>query len=58
MAQVGDLVLAPIREAIDRCAIPSAAATVTLRLGVLGKNAEVVGGIAMASSLHGTTVTG
>jgi predicted NBD/HSP70 family sugar kinase len=58
LAEVGDLVLAPMREAIDRCAIRSAAATVRLGLGVLGEKAEVVGGIAMASILHGATVTG
>ena len=58
MAQVGKMVLTPMREAIDRCAIPSAAATVELRIGVLGENAEVVGAIAMASILHGSVGTG
>jgi predicted NBD/HSP70 family sugar kinase len=55
MAQVGRIVLAPMREALDRCAIPSAAATVVLGLGVL-ENAEVVGAIALASILHGAAV--
>jgi len=58
MAEVGDLVLAPMREAIDRCAIPSAAATVELRLCELGKSADLVGALAMASILHGSPLTG
>ena len=31
MAEAGELILQPLREAIDRCAIPSAAASVELR---------------------------
>jgi predicted NBD/HSP70 family sugar kinase len=58
MAQVGDIVLAPMREAIDRCAIPSAAATVELRICELGENADVVGALALASILHGTAQIG
>lgn len=54
MARVGSLVLPPMREAIDRCAIPSAAATVDLRLGELGEDADVMGALAVASVLHGS----
>jgi predicted NBD/HSP70 family sugar kinase len=57
MAEVGDMVLAPMREAIDRCAIPSAAASVDLRLGELGENADVMGALAQAAVLHGSAVT-
>jgi len=53
MARVGDMVLTPMREAIDRCAIPSAAATVELRVSELGDNAEVMGAVALASIRHG-----
>jgi len=51
MAEAGDLVMHPLREALDRCAIPSAAATVELRLSELGDEADVIGAIALASSL-------
>jgi predicted NBD/HSP70 family sugar kinase len=54
MARVGDLVLAPLREAVDRCAIPSAAATVRLRTAELGESADVLGAIMAASVLHGS----
>ncbi|MHB1473569.1 MAG: ROK family transcriptional regulator [Dermatophilaceae bacterium] len=54
MARVGEMVLTPMREAIDRCAIPSAAATVDLRVSELGENAEVMGALAVASIRHGT----
>lgn len=54
MALVGEIVLTPMREAIDRCAIPSAAATVELRLCDLGESADVVGALTLASILHGT----
>jgi len=53
MARAGAMVLTPMREAIDRCAIPSAAATVDLRVSELGESAEVVGALAVASIRHG-----
>ena len=55
MAQVGQMILKPMREAIDRCAIPSAAATVHLRLGELGENADVLGALTLASILSGAS---
>ncbi|MFB6724797.1 ROK family protein [Kribbella sp. NPDC056345] len=51
LAEAGDLVLLPLREALDRCAIPSAAATVELRPAALGDDADVLGAIHLASLL-------
>jgi len=51
MAEAGDLILVPLREALDRCAIPSAAATVELRPAQLGDEADVLGAIELASVL-------
>jgi predicted NBD/HSP70 family sugar kinase len=51
IAEAGDLVLLPLREALDRCAIPSAAATVELRPAALGDDADVLGAINLASLL-------
>jgi predicted NBD/HSP70 family sugar kinase len=58
MARVGKIVLAPMRDAIDRCAIPSAAASVDLRPCELGENADVMGALAVASILHGAASSG
>jgi len=57
MAEAGDLVLDPLREALDRCAIPSAAATVELRRAELGDDADIVGAIHLASVLSHTQAT-
>jgi hypothetical protein len=43
--------MVPLREALDRCAIPSAAATVELRPAELGDEADVLGAIELASIL-------
>src|SRR5215207_6527713 len=51
MAEAGDLIMVPLREALDRCAIPSAAATVELRAAELGDEADVLGAIQLASVL-------
>ncbi|MFC0628254.1 ROK family transcriptional regulator [Kribbella deserti] len=51
MAEAGDLVLVPLREALDRCAIPSAAATVDLRPAELGDEADVIGALSLAAAL-------
>lgn len=50
IARVGDLVLDPMREAIERCAIPSAAHSVELRVGRLWDEAEVAGALLLADS--------
>jgi predicted NBD/HSP70 family sugar kinase len=51
MAEAGELIMVPLREALDRCAIPSAAATVELRPAELGDEADVQGAITLASAL-------
>jgi len=45
------------REALDRCAIPSAAATVDLRPAELGDEADIVGAIHRASMLSHTDIS-
>ncbi|MGL4176060.1 MAG: ROK family transcriptional regulator [Dermatophilaceae bacterium] len=51
VARVGEMVLAPMRDAIERCAIPSAAATVDVRCGALAADeADVVGALALADA--------
>ncbi|MGL5867067.1 MAG: ROK family transcriptional regulator [Dermatophilaceae bacterium] len=51
LARVGEMVLAPMREAIERCAIPSAAATVDVRVGAIAPDeADVVGALALADA--------
>lgn len=57
LAEAGDLVLLPLREALDRCAIPSAAATVELRPTALGDDADVLGAIHLASLLSHSHAT-
>ena len=55
LAQAGDVLLDPIRHAVSRSAIPSAAATVRIVPGDLGRRAEVLGALALVltSSLVG-----
>jgi predicted NBD/HSP70 family sugar kinase len=49
MARVGELVLGPMRDVIERCAIPSAAASVEVRVGALTpEEADVLGALALA----------
>jgi len=49
VARVGELVLRPMREAVERCAIPSAVASVKLRPGRLApEQADVRGALALA----------
>jgi predicted NBD/HSP70 family sugar kinase len=58
MAEAGKLIMVPMREALDRCAIPSAAATVELRPAELGDEADVLGAIWLASALsHSRAMT-
>lgn len=53
VARVGEVVLAPMREAIERCAIPSAAATVEVRVGDLPpEEADVRGALALADQVR------
>ena len=48
--QVGELVLAPLRESVARYAIPSAARRLSVVSGGLGARAEVLGALALALS--------
>jgi predicted NBD/HSP70 family sugar kinase len=57
MAEAGKLIMEPMREALDRCAIPSAAATVELRPAELGDEADVLGAIWLASALSHSRAT-
>ncbi len=53
MARVGEVLLHPMREAIERCAIPSAAASVTVQLGELDpEEADVKGALALAEQVR------
>jgi predicted NBD/HSP70 family sugar kinase len=47
LAGAGDLLIGPMRDAVDRYAITSAAADVTVTGGVLGERAEVLGALAL-----------
>jgi predicted NBD/HSP70 family sugar kinase/biotin operon repressor len=49
MAAAGDILLDPLREAVDRYAIPSAAQDVRITGGVLGERAEVLGALELAA---------
>jgi hypothetical protein len=53
VARVGDLLLQPIRDAIERCAIPSAAASVRVVVGALPlEEADVLGALALADQVR------
>ncbi|MGO9958834.1 MAG: ROK family protein [Solirubrobacteraceae bacterium] len=47
LAQTGDVLLAPIAAAIERHSVAPAAASVTVRAGLLGERAEVLGAAAL-----------
>jgi predicted NBD/HSP70 family sugar kinase/biotin operon repressor len=49
MSAAGDVVLDPLREAVSRYAIPSAAQDVRITGGVLGDRAEVLGALELAA---------
>ncbi|HET7474687.1 MAG TPA: ROK family transcriptional regulator [Dermatophilaceae bacterium] len=55
LSVMGALVLDPVRESIERCAIPSAAASVTTVLTQLGEDAETTGALVAASQLQAAT---
>jgi predicted NBD/HSP70 family sugar kinase len=53
VARVGEIVLKPMRDAIERCAIPSAAASVDVRVGALAPEAaDVLGALALADQVR------
>jgi predicted NBD/HSP70 family sugar kinase/biotin operon repressor len=49
MSAAGDVLLDPLREAVNRYAIPSAAQDVRITVGVLGDRAEVLGALELAA---------
>ena len=49
VSAAGDVLLDPMQEAVDRYAIPSAAADVRITRGVLGERAEVLGALELAA---------
>src|SRR5207253_2510924 len=53
LGAAGDLLLQPLRDALARAAIPSAASDVDVVAGILGERAEVLGGIALVLRGHG-----
>lgn len=52
LARVGSIITDPMLAAVERCAIPSAAATVELREARLEADADVVGALAVAETRH------
>ncbi|MGD9528391.1 ROK family protein [Pseudonocardia sp.] len=48
LAQAGDLLLAPMRQVIARCGVPSAVDGIRLTTATLGARAHVLGGITLA----------
>jgi predicted NBD/HSP70 family sugar kinase len=51
LAKVGTIITAPLRASLERCAIPSAAASVEVVLGELDTDADVVGALVSAAAL-------
>lgn len=51
LAKVGALITTPMRTSLERCAIPSAAASVVVRSGQLDTDADVVGALVAATTL-------
>lgn len=49
LAQAGELILGPVRHALDRYAIPSAVSTLELVVAELGARAQLLGALALAS---------
>jgi predicted NBD/HSP70 family sugar kinase len=51
LSRVGSIITKPMRASLERCAIPSAAASVVVRTGELDTDADVVGALAAAVAL-------
>jgi predicted NBD/HSP70 family sugar kinase len=51
LAKVGPIITTPMRVSLERCAIPSAAASVVVRFGQLDTDADVVGALVAATTL-------
>ena len=57
LARTGDLLLDAMREGVERGAIPSAAASVSLVPGALGDDAEVRGALLRASAARSARIS-
>ena len=51
LSRVGSIIISPMRASLERCAIPSAAASVVLRESELETDADVVGALVCAAAL-------
>lgn len=51
LAKVGTIITTPMRASLERCAIPSAAASVVVRSGQLDTDADVIGALVAATTL-------
>lgn len=61
LAEVGTIITVPLQTALERCAIPSAAASVRVEVAALGTDADVVGGLVAAdlrAPLHEAVAAG
>ena len=56
LSKVGDMIAGPMRASLERCAIPSAAASVEVRSSELDTDADVVGALVSAAALVPATV--
>jgi predicted NBD/HSP70 family sugar kinase len=52
LTRVGDVINGPMLASLERCAIPSAAASVSLREAQLDTDADVVGALAVAEERY------
>ena len=52
LARSGEVLLGPLGDAIERCAIPSAGASVKVVPAELGDEAELIGALSVAADLH------
>ncbi|KRF28918.1 ROK family transcriptional regulator [Phycicoccus sp. Soil802] len=51
LSKVGSIIISPMRASLERCAIPSAAASVVVREGELDTDADVIGALVCATAL-------
>lgn len=51
LAKVGTIITGPLRSSLERCAIPSAAASVEVVLGELDTDADVIGALVSAAAI-------
>ncbi|GAA4721343.1 ROK family transcriptional regulator [Pedococcus ginsenosidimutans] len=51
LSKVGSIITTPMRASLERCAIPSAAASLEVRMGELDTDADVIGALVSAGAL-------